>query len=154
MSIRPRRRDRWVPLIPPRYRWPILILWIVEPITRGLDYVTGDFPDNGQQLSVVERSLPLQAWGVLCLVAGVTILVGFVWRLPKVAIAGLHVAGATYMTLTIGLLAAVPYPPTDGFRGPTMFAIFALSYWFAALGYVQQLHDEEIADARERAAWA
>lgn len=130
-----RGRDEWMPLIPPRFRWPILILWVLEPITRGLDYITGDSPGTTTSLTFIEQAMPLQAWGALCLIGGVGITVGFIWRSPIIRLGGLHIAGATYATLTIGLAARTIERGGDGFRTPTMFAIFALTYWCAALGY-------------------
>nr|AAY16513.1 hypothetical protein GTE5p031 [Gordonia phage GTE5] len=125
----------WVPLIPLPVRMIILILWAIEPISRGLDYITGDAPNVTQSLNAVEGALPLQAWGAFCLTAGVLILAGFAGRWKRIAISGLHIAGATYFCLAVGLTDTAIERGGDGFRTPVMFFIFALTYWCAAFGY-------------------
>ncbi|QDF19160.1 minor tail protein [Gordonia Phage Lollipop1437] len=130
----PERGD-WVPLIPLPIRMIILILWAIEPISRGLDYITGDGPNVTQSLNAVESAFPLHVWGIFCFVSGVLILAGFAGRWKKIAITGLHLAGATYFALACGLTDTAIDRGGDGFRTPVMFFIFSLTYWCAAFGY-------------------
>ncbi|AXH49784.1 minor tail protein [Gordonia phage Pleakley] len=129
------RKGNWTPLIPIHIRAVILALWAIEPITRGLDYITGDKPGVTQSLSAVEGAFPLQVWGAFCLTGGVLILTGFAGRWRRVAITGLHIAGATYCALAIGLTDTAIGRGGDGFRTPVMFFVFALTFWSAAIGY-------------------
>lgn len=128
-------KGSWVPLIPMPIRMIILILWAIEPISRGIDYITGDGPNVTQSLNAIEGAFPLHVWGIFCLTAGVLILAGFAGRWKRIAISGLHLAGATYCALAIGLTTNVFERNGDGFRTPVMFFIFAFTYWLAAFGY-------------------
>lgn len=141
----PIERGNWVPLIPPKFRWPILALWTLEPVARGLDYVTGDQPSTSSSLSFVEQAMPLQMWGVLFLLGGVMCIGGFVMRWPRITVLGLHTAGTTYAAIGIGLAAAAIDRGGDGFRTPVMFAVFALTFWLAAFGYLHQWRIEQVA---------
>lgn len=130
----PRTGD-WTPTIPFPFRAVILALWAIEPISRGLDYLTGDGPNVTQSLSNVEAAFPLPVWGLFCLTAGCLILAGYAGRWRRVSILGLHLAGATYFALAVGLTAVAWDRGGDGFRTPVMFFVFSLTYWSAALGY-------------------
>lgn len=129
------RKGNWTPLIPIRIRVVILALWAIESITRGLDYITGDRPDTSRSLSAVEAAFPLQMWGTFCIVGGGLVLAGFAGRWRRVAIAGLHITGATYFSLAIGLTDTAIGRGGDGFRTPVMFLVFAMTFWSAAIGY-------------------
>lgn len=132
----PFHRGDWVPLIPERFRWPILLLWAAEPIARGMDYITGDAPGTTQSLTFVEQAMPLQGWGTLCLVGGLLVLFGYVGRWVMVSVWGLHLVASTYAALAVGLVAKTIERGGDGFRTPVMFAVFAITFWLAALGYL------------------
>lgn len=129
------RPGEWTPLIPIQVRAVILALWAIEPISRGLDYITGDKPDVTQSLSAIEAAFPIQVWGIFCLTSGILILSGFAGRWRRIAIAGLHIAGATYCALAVGLADAAISRGGDGFRTPVMFFVFGLTFWAAAIGY-------------------
>ncbi|WGH20834.1 hypothetical protein QLT00_gp51 [Gordonia phage Commandaria] len=131
----PRTGD-WTPLIPVQVRAVILALWALEPISRGIDYVTGDKPGITASLTKIEQAFPIQVWGLLCLLSGIMVLVGFAGRWRRLAILGLYFAGATYFALGCGFAHAVFERGGDGFRTPVMFFVFALTYWAAAIGYV------------------
>lgn len=130
----PRTGD-WTPTIPFPLRAVILAVWAFEPISRGLDYLTGDGPNVTQSLSFIEAAFPLQIWGFFCLTAGILIVLGFAGRWRQISILGLHLAGATYFALAVGLSATVFERGGDGFRTPVMFFVFAITYWSAAIGY-------------------
>lgn len=129
------KRGQWTPLIPIVVRMFILYLWASEPISRGLDYVTGDGPNVTRSLSAIEAALPLHVWGLFCLTGGGMIVIGFTGRWRLVAIAGLHICGVTYFGLAVGLTEQVWGRGGDGFRTPWMFFVFALTFWAAAIGY-------------------
>lgn len=92
--------------------------------------------------------MPLWAWGMLCLISGLLVATGFIGRWPSPTILGLHMAGTTYGALTIGLAAKTIERGGDGFRTPVMFAIFAVTCWAAALGYLNQVRAEREIDKR------
>lgn len=128
-------RGNWVPQMPLGFRTLILVMWAIEPITRGIDYITGDRPGTTTSLSAVEGAFPLWVWGTFCLVGGCLILGGFATRWRTVTIAGLHITGATYFALAIGLSDTAISRGGDGFRTPVMFFVFALTFWASAIGY-------------------
>lgn len=131
-------RGNWVPLIPLGFRWPILLLWMLEPIARGLDYVTGENPETSHSLTFVESAMPLQVWGCLFLTGGIFTAIGFGMLWPRMAILGLHIAGTTYASMSLGLAVETLKLDGDGFRTPVMFAVFAATFWLAAFGYWHQ----------------
>lgn len=129
------KRGEWTPLIPIVARMFILYLWASEPISRGLDYITGDGPNVTRSLTAIEAALPLHVWGLFCLAGGGLVVMGFSGRWRLFAIAGLHICGVTYFGLAIGLSEPVVDRGGDGFRTPWMFFVFALTFWAAAIGY-------------------
>ncbi|QGH79294.1 minor tail protein [Gordonia phage Sukkupi] len=150
----PRMGD-WTPTIPFPLRAAILALWAFEPVSRGVDYLTGADLKNTTTLSEVEKAFPLPVWGLFCLVSGIMILVGFAGRWRRVSILGLYFAGATYLALAVGFASAVWDRGGDGFRTPVMFLVFGLTYWLAAIGYVVNnkprlvvVDDDELPDAK------
>ena len=132
----------WTPLIPLRIRAVILIVWAIEPIARGIDYLTGDGPGVTQSLTEVEAAFPLPMWGLFCLSGGSMILIGFAGRWRRVSIIGLHITGATYFALAVGLAAVAAGRDWDGFRTPMMFFVFAITFWAAAIGYATERRDQ------------
>ena len=134
----PLRRGEWVPLVPTPFRWSILALWVLEPVVRGIDYVTGNGLTTTNSLTFVEQAMPLWAWGLLFLAGGALSTGGLLLRWPRMTILGLHIAGTTYAAMALGLAVKVFERGGEGFRTPVMFAVFALTFWFAAFGYLQQ----------------
>lgn len=134
----PLRRGEWVPLVPTPFRWSILALWVLEPVVRGIDYVTGNGLTTTNSLTFVEQAMPLWAWGLLFLAGGTLSTSGLLLRWPRMTILGLHIAGTTYAAMALGLAMKVFERGGEGFRTPVMFAVFALTFWFAAFGYLQQ----------------
>ncbi|MGC5027479.1 hypothetical protein ACLQ3K_22245 [Tsukamurella sp. DT100] len=140
------RRGSWVPLLPRAARYAVVSIVPIEPILRGFDYALPG-AETAQQLSIIERAMPMPAWGAMCVLAGVLALVGFLGLWRRVAIAGLWVGGSTYVALAVGQWVAVLGEPwLDGIRGPGIVTIFALAQLGMALGYAQQPDDLE-ADA-------
>ncbi|WGH22059.1 hypothetical protein [Gordonia phage MerCougar] len=128
------RLGEWTPTVPFPLRAVILALWALEPISRGLDYITGEHNPTAT-LSKVEAAFPLWFWGLLCLASGILILTGFAGRWRRVSIIGLYFAGAAYIALACGFTAAVYERGGDGFRTPITFFVLGFTYWAAALGY-------------------
>lgn len=140
------RRGSWVPLLPRAARYAVVSIVPIEPILRGLDYALPG-AETAQQLSIIERAMPMPAWGALCILAGVLALAGFLGLWRRVAITGLWIGGSTYVALAVGQWFAVLGEPwLDGIRGPGIVTIFALAQLGMALGYAQQPDDLE-ADA-------
>lgn len=136
------RKGTWTPLLPYEARIFVVMLPCAEAILRGIDYVTGDQDSTTQSLTFVEKAMPLAVWGVLFLVAGLLTALGFWRKWVWVCVAGLHVGGATYMSMAVGLAAKAWERGGDGFRTPVMFVVFALAFWGMAIGYSMQARDD------------
>lgn len=131
------RRGAWVPLIPMRYRWPILALLGATPILIGLDYLMGA---HGVALSQVEQAAPLWLWGWALLTAGFLIEVGYLMRWPRTTITGLHLSGVLLAVIAVGLgWELVDLGVAGGFRTAWLYLAVALASWWAALGYAMQI---------------
>lgn len=131
-------RGTWQPLLPPRYRWPTVLLLVFASPVAGIDFLLGE---NSAAQSVVEQSMPAAVWGALFLLGGTLAVGGYVGRWPHVCIAGLHIAGALWMALAVG----VGFTQIDGmggFRGPYVYLAVSLASWFSALGYADQTRGE------------
>lgn len=128
------RRGTWEPLIPPRYRWPIVLLLVLASPVAGIDFLLGE---NAAALSIVEQSMPASVWGALFLLGGVLAVGGYVLRWPRTCITGLHVAGVLWMALAIGV-GSTQIDDMGGFRGPYVYLTVSLASWLAALGYADQ----------------
>ncbi|AOE44374.1 hypothetical protein SEA_GHOBES_22 [Gordonia phage Ghobes] len=73
---------------------------------RGLDYVTPP-SESPESLSVVEKALALEVWGVVFLVLGVLGLAGLFWvKLPLTAVAHGFLVGL-YLAFAVGSLWSV-----------------------------------------------
>ncbi|MUL47622.1 hypothetical protein FZI85_25250 [Mycobacterium sp. CBMA293] len=129
------RRADWVPLIPVRYRRPIMILLASTPFVAGVDFLMGENPDT---MTIVERSMPDYAWGTLLVVSGLLSVGGYLSRRPGLCIAGLHLSGCIFGALSAGI-AWASIDETGGFRGPWLYLVIAAASWLAALGYADQL---------------
>lgn len=107
------------------------------PFVAGIDFLLGE---RAAALSVVERAMPAQAWGALLVLAGTLAVGGYVGRWPKLCIAGLHITGALFFALAVGV-AWAQIDEQGGFRGPWLYLIVAAASWLAALGYADQTRD-------------
>lgn len=149
---RPRwlRRGTWEPLLPRAARYAVVGIVPIEPVGRGYDYLTEGPAEDAASLSIVEHLLPIQAWGAVCLVAGLVGLVGLNMRWPVPAILGIFLGGCVEATLAVGQWAAVAGVPWfDGIRGPVITTIFAVAQLGMSAGYFLQVLNER--DAREAA---
>ena len=113
------------------------MVWVMvmEPLLRGLDYTLGDGDGVTKSLTYVERAAPLWFWGVVCLVAGLSVVAGLAWKVYEPVVVGAVLAFALYLTLASGMVANVwmrGWPP-DGFRTPAMFAAFGVLWAIVAL---------------------
>lgn len=132
-------RGTWEPLLPPTSRNAVVGLVPLEPIIRGLDYLLPDGDPPSRTLDVVEQAMPIQWWGVLCLLAGVIALAGFHARRRRTCITGLWLGAAVYASLAAGQWWEVlGHPWFDGIRGPTIVTIFGLAQAGIAIGYARQ----------------
>lgn len=129
------RRADWVPLIPVRYRRPIMILLALTPFVAGVDFLMGE---NSDTMTVVERAMPAYVWGILLVVAGILSVGGYLARRPGLCIAGLHLSGCFFFALSAGI-AWASIDETGGFRGPWLYLVIAAACWLAALGYADQI---------------
>lgn len=140
------RKGDWVPLIPYPFRGIILAAWVVIPIPYGLDYLSEN-PDKGNRLSIVESALPLPVWGSLMIAAGLAASVSLIMRWRMRTVVALHILGAIWFTLAIGLLAdSISKLGGDGYRSFVLFLAVSITYWSAAVGYYYQ---EDEADEGE-----
>lgn len=143
------RRGDWVPLLPQGARLGVVTAVPIEPILRGLDYVLPGVEDS-QQLSFIERAMPLDAWGVLCLATGLLALAGFLGRWQRVAATGLWLGGSVYVALAVGQWIAVADQPwLDGIRGPAIVTLLAVAQLGMGAGYSLQPDDADVAKEAE-----
>lgn len=133
-EYRPRflRRGRWVPGMQPDLSFCVMLLLGFEAFMRGVDYFTGDRHDLTTSLTVVERAMPLQMWGVLLMACGGTFFAGVVLRRFMPIIVGAVIAFGAYGALAVGMVAKMVERglPIDGWRSPIMFTVVSL--FFAA----------------------
>lgn len=115
------------------------VLIAVESLVRGLDYVTGDHPDTTDALTQIEKAMPLQWWGVLCMIAGGGVLIGVLGKWATMIIGCSMIGGATYMTLAVGLAMKTVEREGDGFRTPTMFLVFGIIWFCIAWGTAEKM---------------
>jgi hypothetical protein len=136
------RRGTWTPLLPPASRAVAVGVVPLVLICTGADYLLpGEIPPS---LTVVEAAAPLEAWGALCLLAGLLMLGGFRMRWPRITIAGGWLGGAVLLTLAVGQLVAVAaHPWWDGMRTPVITAAVGVASWSMAIGYASQLGSRE-----------
>ena len=115
------------------------IMIAIEALARGLDYATGDHPDTSNSLTQIEKAMPLQWWGFLCMIAGGGVLIGMLGKWATMIIGCSMIGGATYMTLAVGLAMKTVDREGDGFRTPTMFLIFGVIWFCIAWGTAEKM---------------
>lgn len=123
----------------PRILLLIKLLIATEAILRGIDYVTGDSPETTSSLTAIEKAMPLEWWGILCLIAGGGLIVGMLGRWFTLMIGSCMVGGATYVTLSVGLAMKAYERSGDGFRTPVMFAVFGIIWFCMAWGIADKM---------------
>lgn len=127
-------RGNWSPLIPGIWRTLVVSIIPISPIVIGIDYLMGE---NSSSLSDVEKAAPIDVWGWLLILFGMTTLVGYAGAWRKIAIAGLWATGAVMITLSVGI-ASVMIDEVGGFRWPWLYLVIGLASWMAAIGYLIQ----------------
>lgn len=96
------RRGNWRAGYPPGVHQMLLVLLTVELVLRGMDYFTGDRTRVVETLSTVEKAMPLQWWGALCLTAAATLIAGIIGRWGRFVIAGALLASGIFGGLAWG----------------------------------------------------
>ena len=129
------RDSTWTPTVPPRHRLWLVLLLFATPFVAGIDFLMGE---KSESLSMIERSMPSQAWGVLLLMAGTMMVTGYADRRPRLCIFGLHLAASLYATIAAGI-AWNTVDTSGNFRGPWLYLFVGLSCWLKALGYARQI---------------
>ena len=115
------------------------ILIAIEAVARGIDYLTGDHPDTTSSLTAIEKAMPLQWWGALCLFAGAGVLIGMLGRWATMIIGCSMIGGATYLTLAVGLAMKAWERDGDGFRTPVMFVVVGIVWFCIAWGTAEKM---------------
>ncbi|AEK36232.1 putative membrane protein [Corynebacterium variabile DSM 44702] len=123
-------RGQWRPGMPQDVSALIVTVFTVQMLIRGLDYITDDRDGVTASLTVVERAMPLQAWGVLFLAAAGAVIAGMALRRSAIIISGALLAAGLYAGLTWGLTLRMIERgwPWDGWRTPTQF-LTAVAFW-------------------------
>ena len=98
------RRGHWRAGYPPGVHQMILVLLTFELVLRGMDYFTGDRTRVVETLSTVEKAMPLQWWGLLCLTAAATLIAGIIGRWVRFVITGALLASGIYGGLAWGTM--------------------------------------------------
>lgn len=131
----------WTPLIPFPFRAIIMLAWAILPIPYGIDYLYEN-PDRQNRLSFIEGAVPLYAWGAVMLLGGLVATVSLLMRWRMRTIVSLHLLGALWFTLSIGLfIDSITIWGGDGFRSGCLFLAVSSTYWMAAIGYYVQEGD-------------
>lgn len=114
----------------------IIILFTLQMLNRGTDYLEGDRDDVTASLSVAERAMPLQMWGILFLTVSLTIFAGILLRREMLIIYGSVVAAGLYGGLAWGLFLRMVERgwPWDGWRTPTQFLTTVVFWLLIAYG--------------------
>lgn len=130
------RRGRWRPGLPQDVSGFLLLLFTALLWIRGVDYATGDRSNVTDNLSVVERAMPLPWWGALFLLAAVMVSAGMALRREQFLVWGSVLAMALYGGLTWGLTLKMVERgwPWDGFRTPVQFLALAVVWGAIAYG--------------------
>ncbi|MCC3311540.1 hypothetical protein [Nocardia africana] len=126
----------WARLVRLRVRliWPEVVLIevcvLVAALCRGIDYL-GPPAGGTATLSVVERTMPLDAWAAMFIVGGTLGLVGLVGDRWPLTSFGHAVLAAAYAGFAVGAFCEVlGRSPVEGWRTPTdWLLVFAVVHW-------------------------
>ena len=150
-------RKRWEPGLQPDMSLMVMYLLSLEPLVRGIDYITGDDGTFNRALRSVEDAMPLWIWGVVFIAAAVLFLTGVTRRKHNFIIAGSILMVATYGAFSVGAIFEIVSEgwPWDGYRRVVMYVVWASVYGvFAWSVYLKRLardasgHIEELGDER------
>lgn len=145
-------QGKWRPGMPQEVSVVITILFTLETLVRGLDYITGDREGITLSLTVVETAFPLQVWGALLILSSLSIFVGIILRRPWWIIYGSFATSSIYLGLTWGLFLKMLERgwPWDGYRTPVMFlvvvAFWSLIGWGTHVMTLARAVSEEVSD--------
>lgn len=142
-------RGTWTPLLPLHARLIAAGVIPAVPLFYGIDYLLpGETDDLPASYSILEQQLPIQAWGVLHLIAALTMIAGFAGRWPRIAITGCVMSASVLSTMAVGRMAAIIDKPWwDGISGPAIVAAVATACWAMAAGYALQIKEPPRDDA-------
>ena len=135
-------RRRWEPGLQPDLSLLVMYLLSLEPLVRGIDYITGDRDSASSALRPVEEAMPLWVWGAIFIVASVLFIAGVARRKHNFIIAGSLLTVATYGTFAVGVMIEVADDgwPWDGYRRVVMYIVWAAVYGvFAWSAYLKRL---------------
>lgn len=150
-------RRRWEPGLQRDLSLAVMYLLSLEPLIRGIDYITGDNASVSSALRPVEEAMPLWAWGTVFIVASALFLVGVARRKHNFIIAGSILTVATYGAFAVGVMFEITSEgwPWDGYRRVVMYIVWAAVYGvFAWSVYLKRLardaseHIEGLSDER------
>ena len=150
-------RSRWEPGLQPDMSLMVMYLLSLEPLVRGIDYITGDDGTFNRALRIVEDAMPLWIWGVIFTAAAVLFLTGVTRRKHNFIIAGSILMVATYGAFSVGAIFEIASEgwPWDGYRRVVMYIVWASVYGvFAWSVYLKRLardaseHIEGLGDER------
>lgn len=135
-------RRRWEPGLQQDLSLMVMYLFSLEPLVRGLDYVTGDNASVSEALRPVEEAMPLWVWGAIFIVASVLFIAGVARRRHNFIIVGSLLTVATYGTFAVGVMFEIAGEgwPWDGYRRVVMYIVWAAVYGvFAWSTYLRRL---------------
>lgn len=129
-------RGRWRAGMPQDVSALIVIMFTLQMLNRGVDYLGGDRDGVTVSLAVAERAMPLQMWGVLFTAVSLTIFAGIFLRREMPIIYGSVVAAGLYGGLSWGLFLLMVERgwPWDGWRTPCQFLTAGLFWMLIAYG--------------------
>lgn len=114
----------------------IIILFSLQMLNRGVDYLGDDRVGVTESLTVAERAMPLQMWGILFMTVSLTIFAGILLRREMLIIYGSVVAAGLYGGLAWGLFLRMVERgwPWDGWRTPCQFLTGGVFWLLIAYG--------------------
>lgn len=135
-------RRRWEPGLQQDLSLVVMYLLSLEPLVRGLDYVTGDNASVSKMLRPIEEAMPLWIWGVIFMGAAALLLGGVFLRRHNFIIAGSVLIGATYGAFAVGAMFEIAGEgwPWDGYRRVVLYVVWSAVYGvFAWSTYLKRL---------------
>lgn len=125
----------WRPGMPQDVSLLVLLLFSIQMVSHGADYILGNGAASANFTSV-ERAMPLWLWGALFLSVAATILVGFLFRRTMMVFYGAVVAGALYLGLSWGMAMQIWNNrwPIDKWTGATQYLTVGIFWLLIAYG--------------------
>lgn len=130
-------RGTWTPQLTPAARLAATRALVAGPLAYGADYLLPGATDAlPASYSLLEQQLPIQAWGILHLIAAAIMITGLAGQWRRITITGFFTAGAVLFTMAVGRMAAIITTPWwDGISGPVTVGACATLCWAAAAGF-------------------